>query len=74
MSTLGFKYFVTFINDYSRCIRLFLMKNRSELFSIFQSFYHEIRNQFGLFIRTLRSDNAREYFSQSFMASNGILH
>ena len=34
-SNLGFRYFVTFIDDYSRCTFLFLMKNRVELFSIF---------------------------------------
>ena len=28
--TLGFQYFVTFIDDYSRCTWLFLMKNRAE--------------------------------------------
>ena len=33
--TLGFQYFVTFIDDYLRCTWLFLMKNRAELFSIF---------------------------------------
>ncbi|WVY93382.1 hypothetical protein V8G54_032470 [Vigna mungo] len=76
-STLGFQYFVTFIDDYSRCTWLFLMKNRSELFSIFQSFFNEIKTQFGVSIRTLRSDNGREYLSQQFqhfMASHCILH
>ena len=34
-STIGFQYFVTFIDDYSRCTWLFLMKNRAELYSIF---------------------------------------
>ena len=34
-STLGFQYYVTFIDDYSRCTWLFLMKTRAELFSIF---------------------------------------
>ena len=34
-STLGFRYFVTFIDDYSCCTWLFLMKNLAELFSIF---------------------------------------
>ncbi|RVW98628.1 Retrovirus-related Pol polyprotein from transposon TNT 1-94 [Vitis vinifera] len=62
-STLGFQYFVTFIDDYSRCTWLFLMKNRAELFSIFQKFYAEIQTQFNISIRVLRSDNAREYFS-----------
>ena len=33
-STLGFRYFFTFIDGYSRCTWLFLMKTRVELFSI----------------------------------------
>ena len=41
--TLGFQYFVTFIDDYLRCTWLFLMKNRAELLSIFQKFYAEIQ-------------------------------
>jgi len=52
------------------------MKNRSELFSIFQSFFNEIKNQFSVSIRILRSDNACEYLSQSFttfMKFHGIL-
>ena len=53
-STLGFQYFVTFIDDYSRCTWVFLMKNRYELFSIFQIFYNEIKNQFGISICILR--------------------
>nr|CAN77210.1 hypothetical protein VITISV_000141 [Vitis vinifera] len=76
-STLGFQYFVTFIDDYSRCTWLFLMKNRAELFSIFQKFYAEIQTQFNISIHVLRSDNAREYFSApftSFMSHHGILH
>jgi len=76
-SNLGVQYFDTFINDYSRCTWVFLMKNRSELFSIFQIFPNEIKNQFGISIRILRSDNGREYLFHSFknfMASHGILH
>ena len=38
-STLGFYYFVTFIDDFSRCTWLFLMKNCSNVFSIFQGFW-----------------------------------
>ena len=53
------------------------MKNRAELFSIFQKFYAEIQTQFNISIRVLRSDNAREYFSvpfTSFMSQHGIIH
>ena len=77
MSTLGFRYCVTFIDNYSRCTLLFLMKTRAELFSIFQKFHAKIRTQFNTSIRILRSDNAKEYFSMSFsyfMSSHGILH
>ena len=76
-STLGFRYFVTFIDDYSRCNWLFLMKTRVELFFIFQKFHAEIRTQFNTSIRILRSYNVEEYFStpfSSFMSSHGNLH
>ena len=76
-STLGFRYFVTFIDDYSRCTWLFLMKTQVELFSIFKKFHAEIRTQFNTYIRILRSDNVKEYFStslSSFMSSHRILH
>ena len=76
-STLGFRYFVSFIDDYSRCTWVFLMKDRSELFSIFKSFFAQIQNQFGVSIRTFCSDNALEYLSsqfQQFMSHHGIIH
>ena len=76
MSKPGFRYFVTFVDDYSHVTWLYLMKNRSELFSIFCAFCAEIKNQFNVYIRTLRSDNAKEYTSaqfQSYMTSNGML-
>ena len=65
-STLGFQYFVTLIDDYSRCTWLFLMKHRSKLFHIFQSFFNEIKTQFGVSITVLHNDNDREYLSHSF--------
>ena len=71
------RYFVTFMDDHSRVSWLYLMKSRSELFSIFCAFYAEIKNHFNVSIRNLRSDNAKEYFSDLFkdyMTANGILH
>ena len=41
-STLGFRYFVTFIDDYSCSTWIFLMKTRAELFSIFHKFHAEV--------------------------------
>ena len=53
------------------------MKNRAELYTIFQKFYAEILTQFNISIHVLRSDNAREYFSAPFislMSQHGIFH
>ena len=77
MSKPGFKYFVTFVDDNSRVTWLYLMKNRSELFSHFCAFCAEVKTQFNTSVQTLRSDNAKEYFSssfQSYMSQHGILH
>ena len=65
------------MDDYSRVTWLHLMKKCSELFSIFQKFYAEIKNQFDTFVRILRSDNSKEFFSSSFvdfMSQSGIVH
>ena len=35
LSLIGFKYFVTFVDDFSRVTWLYLMKSRSELFFSF---------------------------------------
>jgi hypothetical protein len=48
-----FHYFVTFVDDFSRMTWLFLMKNRTELFSIFQIFRNMIKTQFAQKIRIL---------------------
>ena len=66
LSPTGFKYFVTFVDDFSRVTWLYLMKSRSKLFSHFSVFCAEIQTQFYVFVQTLRSDNAKEYLSEPF--------
>ena len=46
-------------------------------FSIFKKFNAEICTQFNTYVRILRSDNAKEYFStplSSFLSSHEIFH
>ena len=57
---------MTFVDDYSRVTWLYLMKNRSEVFTHFCSFVTEIKRQFNVMVQTLRSDNAKEYISETF--------
>jgi len=56
---------VTFIDDYSRCTWIWLMKNQPKVFSIFQTFFKEIKTQIGIStsMYVFRSDNACEYLS-----------
>ena len=78
LSLTGFKYFVSFGDDFSRVTWLYLMKSRSEFFfSYFSVFCAKTQTQFHVYVQTLKSDNANEYISehfQSFMLQNGILY
>ncbi|MFS7989993.1 putative RNA-directed DNA polymerase [Helianthus anomalus] len=76
-TTLGFQYFVTFIDDYSRATWVYLLKSRSEINSIFHEFHAYVKTQFKTSIQTLRTDNAKEYLSTDFstyLKSQGIIH
>ncbi|XP_077231846.1 retrovirus-related Pol polyprotein from transposon RE2 isoform X1 [Tasmannia lanceolata] len=58
---------------------LYLLKDRSQIFSAFKNFHDEIQNQFNTNLKCLRSHNAREFFSttggfQDYLSSHGILH
>lgn len=73
----GSRWFVTFIDDYTRLTWVYLMKSKSEVASIFPSFHKFIQNQFGTKIQTFRSDNGKEYFNQeldTYFEKEGILH
>ena len=53
------------------------MKSHFEFFSLFSACCAQIQTQFHLTVQTLRSDNAKEYLSESFhsfMVQHEILH
>lgn len=73
----GACYFVTFIDDFSRKVFVYLMKNKSDVFDIFKEFKATVENQLNLSIKTLRTDNGTEYLSNQFktyLSRNGIAH
>ena len=53
---------MSFVDDYSRTTWLYLLKERSKVPIVFESFFNEIKNQFDVFIQILQSDNALEYY------------
>ncbi|KAL4340682.1 hypothetical protein GQ457_08G019310 [Hibiscus cannabinus] len=62
----GSRYFLIFIDDFSRWCWVFFLKQKSEVFDVFQSFKANSENQSGKKIKTLRSDNGSEYTSRQF--------
>ncbi|RVW55367.1 Retrovirus-related Pol polyprotein from transposon TNT 1-94 [Vitis vinifera] len=60
------KYFVLFIDDFTRMTWVFFMKQKSEVFSIFKKFKSFVEKQSGCYIKTLRSDRGMEYTSSQF--------
>jgi transposase InsO family protein len=76
-SISGHRWFVTFIDCFSRFTWLYLIKRKSDVFSVFKDLHALIQNQFGTTIKILRSDNGTEYVNhefENFLISNGIEH
>jgi hypothetical protein len=57
----GSKYYVIFVDDFSRYTWIYLMHNRSELAQIYRIFAQMISTQFSKVIKIFRTDNAIEY-------------
>jgi hypothetical protein len=53
----GSRYFVIFVDDYSRFTWIYMLKHRSNLVLIFQTFHKMIQTQFSRTIKVFRSDN-----------------
>ncbi|MCH81484.1 retrovirus-related Pol polyprotein from transposon TNT 1-94 [Trifolium medium] len=73
-SMLGYKYFLTIVDDKSRFTWLYLMKLKSETSALIQSFHAMIKTQFNANIKCIRSDNGKEFLLKDFYAANGIVH
>lgn len=63
----GFRYFVTFIDDYSRKVWVYYLKEKSEVFEKFKEWKAMVENQTGKKIKYLRSDNGGEYRDGGFL-------
>ena len=62
----GSRYFVSFIDDYSRYVTVYMIKNKSEVLSKFKEFVSLMENLTEHRIKVLRSDNGGEYESREF--------
>ena len=76
-SIAGNLYFVTFIDDYSRCVSVHFIKHKAEVFEKFKLFEAMVTRECGEPIMKLRIDNGGEYMSkefQTYLTSKGIEH
>lgn len=74
-STGGARYFVTFVDDYSRKTWIYFISQKSQVLEKFRQFVNTVTISTGQPIITLRTDNGGEYISkafQEFCISKGI--
>jgi hypothetical protein len=62
----GSRYYAVFIDDFSRMCWIFFLKHKSEMAQVFWNFKARVENESGYKIQILRSDNGKEYTSNSF--------
>ena len=72
----GAKYFVTFIDDFSKRTWVYFIASKDQVFDKFKLFLHKNKRISGKNVQTLRTDNGGEYVSKAFLlycANAGIL-
>lgn len=73
----GNKYFVSFVDEFSRMLWIYLIKTKDEVFSVFKRFKVQAEKQAERQIKILMTDGGGEYTSRDFYAfceQTGILH
>ena len=76
-SSGNYKYFLSFVDDYSRYSTVYLLKSKEEVCEKFDHFKAFVENKFERKIKELRSDNGTEYTNDRFqkiITESGINH
>ncbi|KAL0330831.1 UNVERIFIED_CONTAM: Retrovirus-related Pol polyprotein from transposon TNT 1-94 [Sesamum angustifolium] len=60
------RYFILFIDDYSRMTWVYFMREKSEVFKVFKKFKNLVEKQSGRSIKVLRSYRGKEYNNSEF--------
>ncbi|GJU84592.1 putative RNA-directed DNA polymerase [Tanacetum coccineum] len=63
----GSHYYVTFIDDSSRKVWVYFLKNKFEVFNTFKKWKAAMENETNLRVKCLKSDNGGEYNSREFI-------
>lgn len=68
----GKRYFITFIDDYSRYTYEYLLEHKFEDLEVFKIYQLEVAKQLDRKIKMLRSDHGGEYYER--MDNNDVNH
>ena len=60
----GHKYFITFINEFSRYFYVYLIHEKYEAQNVFKIYKAEVENQLNKRIKSVRSDQGGEYYGR----------
>jgi hypothetical protein len=72
-SHFGARYFLTIVDDFTRCTWVFLMSSKSDTQPLLKSFFLFVRTQFNVNIKIIRTDNGSEFLSmKDFFLNNGV--
>ncbi|KAL0318554.1 UNVERIFIED_CONTAM: Retrovirus-related Pol polyprotein from transposon TNT 1-94 [Sesamum angustifolium] len=63
------RYFILFIDDYSRMTWVYFMREKSEVFKVFKKFKNLVEKQSGRSIKVLRSDREKNITTQNSTSS-----
>ena len=77
MTRGGKRFYVIFVDDYSRFTKLYLLRSKDEALEMFIKYKTEVENQKNKSIKRLRIDRGGEYESNpfgEFCEQNGIIH
>ena len=69
----GFRYFLTILDDFTYLTWEYLLKAKSDVASIFPAFYNLVHTQYGVKIKSVRSDNAPELAFTHFFSDKGMM-
>lgn len=61
----GSKYFLTFIDDYSKCALVYTLKSKDEVYNYFIDYINKVENLTGKRIKKLKCDNGTEYMNKN---------
>ena len=76
-SIRGFRYFIMFVDDFTRMTWVYLMKDRTQVYDVIKIFFNEILIQFSTPLCVFCTDNALAYMQRDaslLCESQGILH